>query len=272
MKEVSALKASGICFAYGNRAILRDVSLEVGFGEVVSLVGPNGSGKTTFLRIIAGSLAPERGNVYIHGTELPSLRPRDRGRLVATVTQAPAVPLGFTALQVVLMGRNPHLGLLQWEGPKDLEVCQRVMELTATWEFADRLVSSLSGGELQRVFIARALVQETPVLLLDEPTAHLDISYQTGILDMVETVRRKTGIAVLMAMHDLTLAAQYCSRMAALHQGGICALGEPSQVLTAEVVSRVFGAPVSVVEHPVHGTPVVLPVSRVVNVPEEREQ
>ena len=180
------VKAAGICFSYGEKVILREVSLEVRAGETVGLVGPNGSGKTTFLRIVSGGLSPQRGEVYVDGRQLPSLRPKDRDRLVAMVPQNPAVPEGFTALQMVMMGRNPFLGLLQWEGPRDVEVCRRVMELTETWEFADRMVSSLSGGELQRVFIARALAQETRVLILDEPTAHLDISYQTATMDLIE--------------------------------------------------------------------------------------
>jgi iron complex transport system ATP-binding protein len=264
--EQPTLEATGIQFAYGQRSILNDINLEARFGEVIGLVGPNGSGKTTLLRIASGSLAPQKGSVYIQGRELPSLRPKDRARLVAMVHQSPAVPPGFTALEVVLMGRNPHLGFLQWEGQKDIEVCRQVMELTETWEFADRPVSALSGGELQRVFIARALAQETPVLILDEPTSHLDISFQTNVLDMIETIRRKTRITVLVAMHDLTLAAQYCSRIVALHQGAIVASGDPSDVLTVEVVSRVFGASVSIIEHPVHNTPVVLPVGQVVSV------
>jgi iron complex transport system ATP-binding protein len=266
--EQPTLEATGIQFAYGQRSILNDINLEARFGEVIGLVGPNGSGKTTLLRIASGSLAPQKGSVYIQGRELPSLRPKDRARLVAMVHQSPAVPPGFTALEVVLMGRNPHLGFLQWEGPKDIEVCRQVMELTETWEFADRPVSALSGGELQRVFIARALAQETPVLILDEPTSHLDISFQTNVLDMIETIRRKTRITVLVAMHDLTLAAQYCSRIVALHQGAIVASGDPSDVLTVEVVSKVFGASVSIIEHPVHNTPVVLPVGQVVSVKE----
>ena len=264
--DPSPLKITGIEFAYGQHIVLRGISLEANPGEIVGLVGPNGSGKSTLLRIVTGSLTPQEGEVHILGRKLPSLQPRDRARLVAMVQQNPAVPHGFTALEVVLMGRNPHLGLLQWEGRKDVELCQRAMELTETWEFAHRQVSSLSGGELQRVFIARALAQETPVLILDEPTAHLDISFQTGIFDTVERVRRSTQVTVLVAMHDLTLAAQYCDRIAALHQGGILAVGRPSEVLTEGLMSRVFGAPVSIVEHPVHGTPVVLPVGKAINV------
>ena len=265
MSQAPPLQAKGIQFSYGQRAILREMSLEAGSGETLGLVGPNGSGKTTFLRILTGILRPQGGEVFIQGRDLTSLRPRERARLVAMVQQNPAVPPGFTSLELVLMGRNPHLGLLQWEGPKDMEVSQRVMELTETWEFAHRLVSSLSGGELQRVFIARALAQETPVLILDEPTAHLDISYQASVFDMIEKIRRDTGITVLVAMHDLTLAAQYCGRIAALHKGSIFASGKPSQVLTSELVSEVFGAAVAIVEHPVHKTPVVLPVGQAAN-------
>ena len=266
MSQAPPLRATGIHFSYGERAVLQGITIEAGPGEIVGLVGPNGSGKTTCLRIISGTLTPKQGNVYIGGRELSFLRARDRARLVAVVQQSPTAPLGFTALEMVLMGRNPYLGLLQWEGPKDIEVCRRVMELTETWGFAHRLVSSLSGGELQRVFIARALAQETPVLILDEPTAHLDISYQTSVLDMIVRIQSTANIAVLVAMHDLTLAAQYCTRIAALYQGSIYASGEPWHVLTSEVVSRVFGTPVSIVEHPVHKTPVVLPLGQSANV------
>ncbi len=265
MNSHPPFKATGIGFAYGPRPILHDINLEAGTGEAIGIVGPNGSGKTTLLRIASGVLTPGKGAIYVQGRQLPSLRPRDRARLVAMVQQSPTVPTGLSALEVVLMGRNPYLGLLQWEGQRDVDVCREMMELTETWEYADRPVSTLSGGELQRVFIARALAQQTPVLILDEPTSHLDISYQTGVMDMVERIRRKTGITVLAAMHDLSLAAQYCSRIVALHQGAIVASGEPSEVLTADVVARVFGASVSVIQHPIHKTPVVLPLGQVVN-------
>ena len=271
MNHPPPVSITGLWFSYGQRVILREISLEVAAGEMVGLVGPNGAGKTTLLRIVTGALRPQSGRVCVQGSEPASLRPRERAQLVAVVQQSPAVPQGFTALEVVLMGRNPYLGLLQWEGPKDMEVCQRIMELTDTWEYAYRPATSLSGGELQRVFIARALAQETPVLILDEPTAHLDISYQTSVFDTIERIRRTTRVTVLVATHDLTLAAQYCAKIAALHEGRVFAFGEPSQVLTTEVVSEVFGAPVSIIKHPVHGTPVVLPVGQAIKVKEDGE-
>ncbi len=272
MSHAVPLSATGVGFSYGQDTILEEINLEAGLGEIVGMVGPNGSGKTTFLRIVCGTLTPKRGNVHIQGREVRALPPREKARLVAMVQQSPAVPSGFTALEVVLMGRNPHLGLLQWEGREDIDMCRRVMELTDTWQFAQRPASSLSGGELQRVFIARALAQETPVLLLDEPTAHLDISFQSSVFDTIERIRSTTNITVLVAIHDLTLAGQYCDRIAALYMGRIYAIGEPSQVLTEEVMSKVFGAPVSVIQHPVHKTPVVLPLGQAVRVKDSAER
>ena len=256
------LHVEGLHFSYGTNQVLRGLDLEVEQGEMLGLVGPNGSGKSTLLSIIAGVLPPQRGKVFSDGTSLQRLKPRQRAKLVAMVPQNPAVPQGFTVLEVVLMGRNPHLGLLQWEGREDLEVARRVMEQTDTWDLAHRLLSSLSGGERQRVFMARALAQETLLLLLDEPTAHLDIGYQPAVLDLIQKIRRDSKVTVVAAMHDLSLAAQYCTRIAALHQGAIHMVGEPADVMTPEVVATVFGAEVSVVHHPVHGTPVVLPISR----------
>jgi iron complex transport system ATP-binding protein len=178
---------------------------------------------------------------------------------VAVVPQNPSLPDGFTALEVVLMGRNPHLGFLQWEGPRDLAIARRAMELTDTWMFAERPITSLSGGERQRVLIARALAQEAPLLLLDEPTAHLDIAYQSAIFDTVERIRGEAGITILAAMHDLTLAAQYCHRIALLHRGRVFAQGRPEEVLTPEIIGEAFGARVAIVRHPLKGTPAVLP-------------
>ena len=265
MNHRALLRTENIQFSYGTNYVLQQISLEVEEGEILGIVGPNGAGKTTLLSIMSGALKPRSGEVYLNGARLAELQPKERATTVAMVPQNPAIPQGFTALEMVLMGRNPHLGLLQWEGPKDLEICRQVMELTTTWNFGDRLISTLSGGERQRVFIARALAQEAPLLLLDEPTAHLDLGYQSGVLDMIDSIRKEAHVTVITAMHDLTLAAQYCDRMAALHQGTIFALGRPDEVLRPDVVSTTFGAEVSIIRHPVHGTPVVLPTSHVAN-------
>ncbi|MFQ5933593.1 MAG: ABC transporter ATP-binding protein [Dehalococcoidia bacterium] len=262
MSTVPLVDIRDVHFSYDSNAVLQGIDLSVQKGEVMGLVGPNGTGKTTLLSIIGGTLRPHRGLVHLAGEETRGLQPRDRARLVATVSQNPVVPRGFTALEMVMLGRNPHLRLLQWEGPEDADVCRKSMELTRTWQFASRPLHSLSGGEMQRVFIARALAQETELLLLDEPTAHLDIGYQPAILDMIEEIRKETNITVIAAMHDLTLAAQYCHRIAVLHQGSVFALGSPSEALRSDVIRIAFGAEVCITEHPVHGTPVILPVSK----------
>ena len=262
MNDVANLRLEDIRFSYGSSHVLQGVDLEVARGEMVGLVGPNGAGKSTLMNIASCTIKPRGGRVLLGGVDAQQLSPRRRATRVAMVPQSPAVPSGFSCMEVVLMGRNPHLGLLQWEGPLDLEIAHHAMELTGTDEFASRPIASLSGGERQRVFIARALSQGAPLLLLDEPTAHLDIGYQPAVLDLVQRVRVEMGVGVLAAMHDISLAAQYCQRIAILHQGAIYALGKPQDVVTAEAVSTVFGAPVAISRHPVHGTPVVLPIGK----------
>ncbi len=252
------LEARSLAFGYGRKPLLKGVSLAVDRGQVLGLVGPNGAGKTTLLRLLAGTLTPWEGEVLLEGVPLLALPPKERARRVAVVAQSPTVPAGFSALDVVLLGRTPHLGFFQWEGPRDLTIARRAMELAECWPLARRPIQSLSGGERQRVFIARALAQEPSLLLLDEPTAHLDLGYQSSILDMVSRIVSEGHVAVVAAMHDLTLAAQYCHGIAMLRDGCIAAQGAPSQVLTPEVLAETYGSQVSVVEHPVYGTPVVL--------------
>jgi len=213
------LEIDSVCFFYGDVPVLRGLDLEVGEGEVVGVVGPNGSGKSTLLKIVSGVLNPRSGGVRWGGQDLVPLSPRERARLVAVVPQTPHIPGAFTALELTIMGRTPYLGLLQAESGEDLAIVRRAMELTGTWEFANQPMDKLSGGERQRVLIARALAQETPLLLLDEPTASLDIAYQITVLDTLRVIQKERGGAILIAIHDLTLAAQYCHRIALLKDG-----------------------------------------------------
>lgn len=257
------LAAEGLTVVYaaGGREIvaLRDVSLGLSPGEVLGLVGPNGSGKTTFIRAITGAVRPASGAVRIGAVEVSTLSQRELARLIAVVPQDPVLPPAFAALECVLMGRTPHLGLLQNEGAHDLEAARRAMEATDTWRFADRLLGELSGGERQRVVVARALAQETPVLLLDEPTAHLDIGHQASVLRLVRRAAVADGKAVLAVVHDLTLAAQYCDRLVMLRGGTVAAAGLPAQVLERDLLREVYGVGVDVFPHPVTGRPVVAP-------------
>ena len=254
------LQIDGICFSYGDRPVLQGLDLEVGEGEVVVVVGPNGSGKSTLLKIISGVLKAWSGSVRWGDRDLLSLSPRERAHVVAVVPQTPHLPGTFTALELALMGRTPYLGLLQAESSTDLAIVQRAMELTGTWEFANQPMDKLSGGERQRVLIARALAQETPLLLLDEPTASLDIAYQITVMDTVRAIQRERGGAILIAIHDLTLAAQYCHRIALLKDGVVYAQGSPREVLTSANVLEGYSARVHILDHPISGMPVVLPL------------
>lgn len=256
------LELRDVSFAYAGHVVLDRVSLHAARGEMVGLIGPNGAGKSTLLGVASGTLRTSAGLVLLDGQDARRMGPMARARTVALVRQSPAVPEGFSALDVVLMGRNPHLQFLQWEGRRDMEAALAAMDATDTSVFADRQLSSLSGGEMQRVFVARALAQSPAVLLLDEPTTHLDLGYQAGLLDTIDRVRRDRNLAVLAAMHDITLAAQYCDRMIVLGGGRVRAEGPPASVLRPDLLSEVFGARIATVAHPISGTPVALPVGR----------
>lgn len=257
------LQASGLSVTYRSAgreiAALREVSAELSAGEVAGLVGPNGSGKTTFIRAVTGVAKLAGGSVRVGGRELSGIRQNELARLLAVVPQDPALPPAFTAIECVMMGRTPHLRLLQNEGPADLQAARKAMIATDTWGFADRMLGELSGGERQRVVVARALAQETPVLLLDEPTTHLDIGHQASVLALVRRAARTDGKAVLAVVHDLTLAAQYCDRLVMLSGGRVVAQGAPADVLREPLLREVYGAQVSVFPHPQTGLPVVAP-------------
>jgi iron complex transport system ATP-binding protein len=257
------LAVDGVSVAYRSNGreivALRDASLSLKGGEVVGLVGPNGSGKTTLIRVVTGVVRPMAGDVTIGGRDIRHMRQVELARQIAVVPQEPALPPAFTALACVLMGRTPHLRLLQNEGASDLEAARRAMIATDTWEFADRLLGELSGGERQRVVVARALAQETPILLLDEPTAHLDLGHQASVLDLMRRFARDEGKAVLAVVHDLTLAARYCDRLVMFRNGSVVAMATPTEVLTAARLRDVYGVKVDVFPHPVTGRPVVAP-------------
>jgi iron complex transport system ATP-binding protein len=259
----AALEASGVSVTYHTAGhsieALTDAGLTLRTGEVLGLVGPNGSGKTTLIRALTGVVTPDAGEVRLSGRDVAAMSEAEVARVAAVVPQDPVLPPTFSALDCVLMGRTPHLRLLQQEGPHDVDVARRAMLATQTWELAARPVGELSGGERQRVIVARALAQETPVLLLDEPTAHLDIGHQGAVLDLMRRFTREAGKAVLAVVHDLTLAAHYCDRLVVLKAGRVIGEGAPGEVLTPELLREVYGVPVTVLPHPQTGRPVVAP-------------
>ena len=253
------LRVDDVHFGYGDAPVLRGVSLAAEPGEVVGVLGPNGCGKTTLFKLIIGSLKPADGRIDIDGTDLSRLGPGERARRVAAVPQDPVAPVGFSVADLVMMGRNPHLGLLQVEGERDRAIAVTAMERTDILSLARRPVTSLSGGERQRVFVAMALVQRAPVLLLDEPTSNLDLAAQATVMTLVQRLCRERGDTVLVAMHDLTLAAQWCDRLVLMEGGSVRTEGTPASVLTGHNVAAVYGAEVVIARHPQSGAPVVLP-------------
>jgi iron complex transport system ATP-binding protein len=238
--DVLCLDRVSVCL--GQARVLDDVSLRVGAGEMVGLVGPNGSGKTTLLRAVAGLIA-SAGDIWLAQTPLTALDARAVARLVARVPQSTALDhqLGLSAEEVVLAGRAPYLGLWRWESAADHAIVDAAMQATTTRELADRAAAELSGGERQRIFSARALAQQPRLMLLDEPTANLDIGHQVRVLELVQRLTRDAGLAALAAIHDLELAARFCDRLVMLQRGAVVAEGCPSRVLTAAVLREVYG-------------------------------
>jgi iron complex transport system ATP-binding protein len=246
---------------YGPVKALASVSLEVRAGEMVGLVGPNGCGKSTLIRAITHRAPLARGCISVLGQDIKRLSPRKLARLIAVVPQNPSLPDSYNTFDLVMMGRTPYLGLLQSESERDLEAVRRAMSATSTLAIANRSLGELSGGERQRAVIARALAQETPVLLLDEPTAHLDIGQQAAIFDLIQKASNERSLTVLVAIHDLTLAAQYCQRVILLNQGRVAAEGRPEHVLRENLLKSIYGTSVDVFRHPRSGLPVVMPSS-----------
>ncbi len=255
------LEAEAVSFAYGRRAVLRGVSLAVAPGELLGVIGPNGSGKTTLVRILAGVLAPAAGGVRLAGRALASYRRAELARRLAVVPQDATVEFPFTALEVVLMGRAPHLSAFGFPRARDLAIARAAMARLDVGGLEDRPLDRLSGGERQRVLLARALAQEPEVLLLDEPTTHLDLRHQTELHDVVNDLRRERGLTAVSVLHDLNLAAMYCDRVALLAGGGVAAIGPPAAVLTADGLRAAYGTEVYVGWNEVTG-PVVLPLPR----------
>ncbi|TAJ28494.1 MAG: ABC transporter ATP-binding protein, partial [Nitrospirae bacterium] len=248
------LKIDHLCKRWNGRMALDDVSVTVHRGEFIGLVGPNGAGKTTLLRMMAKLLEPTGGAVLLNGMALADLRHRDVARQVATVPQS-GVPADFSfpTLDVVLMGRYPHRGRFEDETAEDLAIAQEAMRATWTWSLADRAITQLSGGERQRVVVARALAQRPRLLLLDEPTASLDLCHQILMLDLVRNLVRKEGLAVVAAIHDLSLASRYCDRLLLLKTGSILVDDAPSAVLTPDRLADVFGVVARVASDPLTG-------------------
>lgn len=255
---MSIISLSSVGFKYGRFEALHRIDLETVKNELLGIIGPNGSGKSTLLKLMAGLLRPLTGTVCLNGAPISTLRHEQIARKIAFVPQNCYLPEVFTSFEIVIMGRTPHLGLLRYESRKDIEIAANAMEITRTGYLAGKYINQLSGGERQRVIIARALAQQADILLLDEPTVNLDITYQIEILQFLRTLCSTMGITVVAVLHDLNLASQFCDRLVVLKEGQIYIRGKPSQVLTPSMLKEVFNLDVYVGNHPLNGLPTVL--------------
>jgi iron complex transport system ATP-binding protein len=253
------IEARHLEFAYGGRPVIRNASLTVAAGEFVGLIGPNGSGKSTLLRLLLGLLTPKAGEIRLGGVPARQVGREEFARAAAFVPQDTRLDFPFPAREIVAMGRTPHLGRFRPETDRDREIIAEAMRLTGTEEFADRPVTQLSGGERQRIHIARAVAQEAKTMLLDEPTASLDLSHQLDALKLLKSLAAR-GTAVIAAIHDLSLAARFCDRLVTLSAGRVVADGSPETVLTPELVGAAFGLRATIRRDPDSGFPVVIPI------------
>src|SRR5512136_370503 len=243
------LKIENLSVSYGPRRVLEAVSLEVSAGQVLALIGPNGAGKSTLVRAASGVIPVDAGSIHADGQDLLALPPIKRARHLAVVPQAVTLPPAFTAWETVLLGRTPYLNFLGQVSARDEELARSALERVDALDLVERRVGELSGGEQQRVLLARALAQATPILLMDEPTSHLDLQHQVALMEMASRLAHSDGLSVLVALHDLNLAARYADRLALLVSGRVTARGSAAQVLTAEAIVLAYGLQVEVLPH-----------------------
>ncbi|MFH1560927.1 MAG: ABC transporter ATP-binding protein [Chloroflexota bacterium] len=244
------LKLKDVTFSYDSVEALDTVTFEAMEGEVLGVIGPNGSGKTTLLRCVSRALKPRTGTVFIDGQDASKLSRREIARKAGTVPQNSSISFPFSVLDVVLMGRNPHLGRFASEGKRDIDIADSVMALTETRHLTARRIDELSGGERQRVIIARALAQQPEILLLDEPTLHLDVNHQMEIMEMIRELTVAKKFTTLLVSHDLNVAARFCDRLLLLKSGKVFDIGAVEEVLKPHNIGEVYGVDVEVQYHP----------------------
>ena len=248
--------------AYDERVVADGLSVEIPDGSFTVIVGPNACGKSTLLRALSRMLRPKAGTVYLDGAAISSQPSKQVARTLGLLPQSPIAPDAITVADLVARGRYPHQGLLRQWSPDDARAVSEALAATATTELAERPVDELSGGQRQRVWLAMALAQETPILLLDEPTTFLDIAHQIEVLDLCADLREDRGHTLVAVLHDLNHACRYATHLIAMRDGCIVAEGAPSEIVDAALVEAVFGLPCQVIEDPESGTPLVVPAAR----------
>ena len=261
MTTASALHAQDVTLSYDARRVAEGLDVAIPDGEVTVIIGPNACGKSTLLRALSRLLAPSTGRVLLGGEDIRSFAPKELARRLGLLPQSSTAPFGITVADLVGRGRFPHQRMLQQWSLDDEAAVRRALDATGVADLADRPVEELSGGQRQRVWIAMLLAQDAPVMLLDEPTTFLDIAHQLDVLELCRRLNREEGRTMVLVLHDLNQAARYADHLVVMRDGALVAAGSPADVLTEELLARVFGLTARVLEDPVFGTPLVIPIA-----------
>ena len=261
-----SIEIENLSYSFGDQKVLENIDILIKKNKFYSIIGPNGSGKTTLLKNISKTLEPDINTLFINGIDVAKMKNKQLAKNVSVVPQNTQIDFEFPVIDVVLMGRTPYLGRFEIESQKDFEIAKKAMKTTNTWELRDKKVNQLSGGESQRVVIARAIAQQTGILLLDEPIASLDIHHQIELMDTLKALNEKEGATIVAVMHDLNLAAQYSDFLFLLDKGKLIIAGKPEDVLTIENIKKVYNMEFCMIENPMTGKPYIIPNSNQFNI------
>lgn len=264
------LHAEGLTLRYGERTIVEDLDVSIPEGRITAVLGANACGKSTLLRGLAGLLPPSAGCVRLGDVDIHALAPKTLARRLGFLPQAVTAPVGVSVAELVARGRYPHQRLLQQWSPEDADAVNAALQATGVTALRDRRLDELSGGQRQRAWIAMLLAQQTPVMLLDEPTTYLDVAHQLEVLELCRRLNRDEGRTVVLVLHDLDQACRYADHLVVMRQGRILAEGAPAGVMTRELVADAFGLRALIHEHPVTGTPMIVPLESLASVDESR--
>lgn len=258
------ISINNLNWSFGYNEILKNITVNIQKNKFTCIIGPNGSGKSTFLKNILKILEPKRDKVFVFDKDIISYKYKDLSKKIASVPQNTLVDFNFSVMDIVLMGRSPHLNRFESESEKDLKISQKAMKMTDTWDLRDRSINTLSGGERQRVIIARALAQQSDILVLDEPISNLDIHHQINLLNITKKLSINENITVVAVLHDLNFAIQYSDYLVLMDEGKIVDEGLPQQVITQSNIKSVYGIDIHIMDNPITGKPHIIPITNTI--------
>lgn len=261
MKRMSVLSIRDLSWSYDDKEIISDINLEVEKGKFYAIVGPNGSGKTTLLKNILRHLDLKKNKIFIHDKDLVSYSHRALAMELSSVPQNTEISYDFSVYDIVMMGRSPYIKRFSSETDEDCRIVKNAMEITDTWQLRESNIQEISGGERQRVIIARAIAQESQIMLLDEPIANLDMNHQIQVLDTVKRLCSEHKLTVVVVLHDLNIASQYADKMIFLKDGRVIEIGEPENILRESLISKVYGNNFHLMKNPITNKPLIIPIS-----------